>query len=145
MNKKKFEAVLGCEAGPLFFRVPFDVKAAFGHARAAVKVTVDGHEYRSTVSVYSGKFYVPLRKDRREEFGLHVGDEVRVTLEPDVAAREVEAPKDLRAAFAKDARAKERWAELSYSRRKEIVDSLTEAKRPETRARRLARFVADLG
>lgn len=48
------------------------------------------------------------------------------------------APADLRAALARHARARAAWAGFAPSHKREYVEWITEAKRPETRARRLA-------
>lgn len=137
MAAKKFKAVLGSDAGNLFFEVPFDVRREFGKARPPVKVSINGHSYRSTIAVYGGKYYLPVRKDRREQAGVKGGDVVQVTLALDTAVRRVAPPPELLAAFEKKAEAKARWASLSYSHQKEHAQAIREAKKPETRARRV--------
>jgi uncharacterized protein YdeI (YjbR/CyaY-like superfamily) len=56
----------------------------------------------------------------------------------------VEVPADLQAALDASRRAAEFWAGLSKSNRYAIVYGLEDAKRPETRTRRLEKFVAML-
>ena len=142
---KKFTAVLGSEEhGGLFFEVPFDVKAVFGRARPPVCVTVNGYAFRTTVSVYGGCSYVGVRRSHREAAGVAVGDRVRVTMALDEAPRVVSAPAELTAALKKDAAAKAAWSELSYSHKKEWADAIRDAKRPETRARRVDKALASL-
>lgn len=51
----------------------------------------------------------------------------------------LEVPDDLTAALAGDKAAAAAFERLSFSHRKEYVEWITEAKKPETRARRLAR------
>jgi hypothetical protein len=80
MSAKSFRAKLGAEGHALFFEVPFDVKKEFGKARPPVKVSVNGHSYRSTVSVYGGKYYLPVRMERREEAGIKAGNIIKVTV-----------------------------------------------------------------
>jgi uncharacterized protein YdeI (YjbR/CyaY-like superfamily) len=65
-------------------------------------------------------------------------DRVRVTMELDTEPRTVRVPPDLRAALREDADARASFAKLSYTHRREYVDWIEEAKRPETRARRVA-------
>ncbi len=131
--RKQFKAKLGTEgAGSLFFEVPFDPREAFGAARAKVKVTVNGHTYRSTVAVYGGRSYVPVRKSNRDAAGVAVGDVVNVTMELDTEPRVVEVPVALAKALAKDKRAKAAWGKLSYSHQKEHADWIAGAKRAET-------------
>lgn len=148
MPSKKFRTRLGAEGHALFFEVPFDVKQEFGKARPPVKVSVNGHTYRSTVSVYGGRYYVPVRRERREEAGLKAGDIIDVTLAPDTQRRSVTPPADLMAALKKNAAARQRWNALSYTCKKEHTDAILQAKRPETRARRVAKtliMLADRG
>lgn len=58
--------------------------------------------------------------------------------------RTLRPPTDLAAALKKNSAAQTTWTGLSYSHRKEFVTWLNEAKRPETRARRLATTLARL-
>jgi uncharacterized protein YdeI (YjbR/CyaY-like superfamily) len=59
-------------------------------------------------------------------------------------ARTAEVPDDLERALARNAKARESFAALSAGGRYSILYSIEEAKRPETRARRIERFVAML-
>ena len=52
--------------------------------------------------------------------------------------RVLEIPQDLTAALRKNAKARKSFENFSYSHRKEYVDWITEAKREETRRKRLA-------
>ena len=83
MSIKKFRAKLGSAGRPLFVTVPFDVRKEFGKARPQVRVSVNGHSYRSTISVYGGKYYLPVRSDHREAADVEAGDIVEVTIGPD--------------------------------------------------------------
>ena len=131
--KKRFKAKLGTEdPGSLFFELPFDPEEAFGTTRARLKVTVNGHAYRSTVAVYAGRSYIPVRKANRDAAGVEVGDVVDVVLELDTEPRVVEVPAPLAKALEKNPRAKAAWAKLSYSHQKEHADAVASAKRPET-------------
>jgi hypothetical protein len=144
MSIKSFRTKLGSDAGALFIEVPFDVKKEFGRARAPVKVSISGYQFESTVAVYGGKYYVPIRKDRRDSAGVKAGDSVNVTLAPDTAVRTVKPPPELSAALANNATAQAHWAKLSYSHKREHADAILKAKRPETRARRVQAVVEKL-
>jgi hypothetical protein len=139
---KKFKAKLGTEdAGSLFIELPFDPKEAFGMTRAKVKVTVNGHTYRSTVAVYGGRFYLPVRKSNRDAAGVSVGEVVSVQVALDTEPRTVDVPRPLAHALAKNRRAKAAWNKLSYSHQREYADHITGAKRPETVAARVRKAV----
>jgi regulator of protease activity HflC (stomatin/prohibitin superfamily) len=144
MPAKKFKAILGAKGHSLFFEVPLDVKQEFGRARPPVKVSINGYTYRSTVSVYGGKYYLPVRQERREEAGLKAGDMINVTVALDTEVRTVEPPPELSAAFKKNGAAQERWEKLSFTHKKEHAQAILEAKKPETRARRVEKTLAML-
>jgi hypothetical protein len=137
MSAKSFRAKLGAKGHSLFFEVPLDVRKEFGKARPPVKVTINGHTYRSTVSVYGGKYYLPVRQERRDEAGLKGGDIIDVKIALDTEPRTVTPPSELSAAFKKSATAKVQWEKLSFTHKKEHADAILQAKKPETRARRV--------
>ena len=66
------------------------------------------------------------------------GDSIAIELELDTEPRTVTVPQDLQRALARDRKTAAAWEALSYTNRKEIARSLEEAKKPETRGRRLA-------
>jgi hypothetical protein len=142
---ERFTAILGGEAGerPLV-EVPFDVKERFGRARAPVRGTVDGTDFRTTVAVYGGRYYVGFNKGVRDRAGIAIGDEVEVALEPDREPRTVEVPPPLAAVLEEDATAKAAFDGLSYTHRSEYARWIAEAKRHETRDRRVTKAVAML-
>lgn len=142
---ERFTAILGGEDGerPLM-EVPFDVKERFGRARAPVRGTVDGAEFRTTVAVYGGRYYLGFNSELRDRAGIAIGDQVEVTLELDREPRTVDVPPALAAALEKDPTAKTAFEGLSFTHRNEYARWIAEAKRDETRERRLERAVAML-
>ena len=91
--------------------------------------------------VYGGTTYLGLRKDVREAAGVSVGDELKVTMELDDEPREVEVPLALAAALAADDAARVAYEGLSFTHRKEYAQWIAEAKRPETRERRVRKAI----
>jgi uncharacterized protein YdeI (YjbR/CyaY-like superfamily) len=83
-------------------------------------------------------------KSIQESAGVGFGDTVAIELEVDTAPRLVEPPADLARAMAKDKKMSAGWEKLSFTSKKEMARSLEEAKRPETRERRLAAAIAKL-
>jgi hypothetical protein len=125
--------------------VPEDVVTALGSGnRPPVTVTVGGHSYRTTVARMGGRFLVPLSAENRTAAGVAAGDQVEVDIELDSGPREVAVPGDLAAALAGDDTARANFDGLSFTHRKEWVRWIEEAKRPETRATRLAKTVESL-
>jgi bifunctional DNA-binding transcriptional regulator/antitoxin component of YhaV-PrlF toxin-antitoxin module len=125
--------------GGRWIEVPFDAREAFGEARAPVAGTVNGVEFRARLSVYDGKTYLGLRKEIRDAAGIDVGDPVEAVLERDDAPRDVEVPPALAEALQGDAAAREAFDTLSFTHRKEYARWIADAKRDETRERRVAK------
>jgi Bacteriocin-protection, YdeI or OmpD-Associated/Domain of unknown function (DUF1905) len=123
------------------FRVPFDLREAFGRARPPVKVTIRGHTWRTTPGVYGGVGHVVVNRDVKSATGVDAPERVAVVMEPDSEPRQVAVPKDLAAALADDPEAKKAFGTMSFTHRREYVDWIGEAKRPDTRARRVVATV----
>ena len=128
-----------------FIPVPFDPAPVFGKVRAPVKVTLNGYTYRSTIAAMGGTTCVPLRKSNREAAGLEGGETLDVKLELDTEVRSVTPPADLVRALKAAPPAWERWRELSFTHQREYVESVEEAKKPETRVRRVESAVRSIG
>lgn len=125
--------------------VPAEVVEALGAGkRPAVRVTIGGHTYRTTVASMGGRFLVPLSAENRTAAGVAAGDRVEVDVEPDMAPREVAVPDDLVAGFAEHPEAATAFHALAYTHRKEWVRWIEEAKRPQTREDRVAKTIAGL-
>jgi Bacteriocin-protection, YdeI or OmpD-Associated/Domain of unknown function (DUF1905) len=139
MPAKRFTVELErADKSAAMFRVPFDLTEAFGRARPPVKVTIRGHTWRTTPGVYGGVAHIGLNREVRAATGVDAGDRVAVALELDTEPRTVRVPADLRKALAAEPPAKAAFAALSFTHRREYVEWIEEAKRPETRARRIA-------
>lgn len=88
----RFESVMRLQGNNTGIEVPPDVVEALGGGkRAAVVVSVNGFEYRSTIGVMGGRFLIPFSSDKRAASGISGGDAITVELELDTAARTVEA------------------------------------------------------
>jgi hypothetical protein len=125
--------------------VPAELVARLGTAkRPPVRVTINGHTYRSTVAVMGGAFMVGVSAENRAQADVAGGDEVDVELELDAGPREVSVPPDLAAALEDDPAARERFDSLSYSHKRAHVLSVEGAKTAETRDRRLAKVISTL-
>ena len=126
-------------------QIPDDVVATLGTGRRpAVRITVGGHTYRTTVASMGGRFLVPLSAENRAAAGVAAGDEVDVDIELDEAPREIAVPDDLAAALAVDDQARTYFDSLAFTHRKEWVRWIEEAKKPETRTTRVAKTVQSL-
>ncbi len=144
--KKRFQAVVQSDDESAFtmIKIPFDAKEVFGKGRPPVRVTLNGYAYRSTLAPYGGVYYLPIKKNVLEGAHVKAGDRVTVVLELDEAQRTVRLPSDLARALKASPAAQARWKQLSFTHQKEYVSAIEEAKRPETRARRIEKVIAQL-
>jgi hypothetical protein len=125
--------------------VPAKIVASLGSGkRPAVRVTLNGHTYRSTVAVMDGKYMLPLSAENRAAAGVAAGDKVEVEVALDDAPREVAVPPDLAAALKRDAAARKFFEGLSYSHKRWYVLWIEGAKKAETREKRVGEAVVRL-
>jgi len=120
------------------------VDALAAGKRPPVRVTLHEHTYRTTVARMGGRFLVPVSAEVRKAAGVTAGDELDVGIELDDAPRTVDVPADLAAALAEAPAAAQAWEKLAYTHQKEWARSVEDAKKPETRARRIAAAVDTL-
>jgi hypothetical protein len=112
-----------------------------GAKRFPVLATVNGYTWRTTITRMGGEFLLGLSRAVREQASAEAGDIVEVDLELDTAPREVEVPEALASALADDPAAQAAFDALSYTHRKEYARWVEEAKREETRQRRVTQAV----
>ena len=103
-----------------------------------VKVTVNGTPVALRLARMGGENLIGFRKSVRAELGIELGDTLQVTIERDDAPREVALPGELQQALDAHPEAKAAFERLAPSHRKEHARSVAEAKRPETREKRVA-------
>ena len=110
-----------------------------------VNAVIAGTPYRgSLMPMGDGTYCLGVLKSIQEAAGVAYGDSITIDLELDISPRIVELPADLAKAIKGDKKATSSWEALSYTNRKEMARSLEEAKRPETRERRLAQALGSL-
>jgi hypothetical protein len=127
------------DSGGAGFDVPHEVAEALSDAkRPPVVVTIGDHEFRTRLAVYGGQPMVGVSKANRAASGIGIGDRFDVAIAVDEEPRTVEVPGDLAAALAADPEAATAFDRLSFTHRREYVNWITEARKPETRARRVA-------
>ncbi len=109
-----------------------------GAKRFAVRATVNSYTWRTTVTRMGGESLLGLSRAVRAAAGAEAGDTVEVELELDTAPREVVVPEALARALAADPVAGAAFDGLAYTHRKEYARWIDEARREETRERRVA-------
>jgi len=126
--------------------VPAEVVEGLGAGkRVPVRVTLGGYTYRTTVAPYNGAYMIPLSAEHRAAAGVEAGQAVDVGIEVDTEPRTVEVPADFAKALKASTTARARFDALAYSHQRRWVLSIEDAKTPETRARRIAKAIEELG
>jgi Bacteriocin-protection, YdeI or OmpD-Associated/Domain of unknown function (DUF1905) len=117
-----------------------DQVAEVGEGRKAfpVQATINGYTWAGRVSRMGGELLLGLNREVRTGAGVEAGDEVTVTIALDEAPREVDVPAALAQALDGDATAKATFDALAFTHRKEFARWIAEAKKDETRERRVA-------
>jgi hypothetical protein len=120
-----------------------DVARVFGRkGRVPVVATfANGHSFRTSLTPMRGTHILPVNAEMREIAGLTEGERVSVTLSEDCEERTVAVADDLATALSA-AGVRGAFDRMSYSHRKEWARALEDAKRPETRTKRIADCVA---
>ncbi len=125
--------------------VPTTVLDELGTSRKpAVKVTINGFTYRSTVATVDGRFMIGVSNDVRKAAGVVAGETVDVELELDTEPREVVVPADFAVALDAEPAARSFFDGLSYSNKRRFVLPIDDAKTAETRQRRIEASVVKL-
>ena len=123
-------------------RIPDDVQQDLGaSARIAVRGTINGYGFRSSIFPDGGARIMMVNRAMQQGAGAASGDTVRLVIEPDSLPRTVTVPADLARAFTRAPAAREKFDGLSYSHRKAYVEWIEEAKRLETRQRRVEKAI----
>lgn len=124
---------------------PFDVIEVFQRkGRVAVKGTINGFPFRSSLMNMGDGHMMVVNAQLRAGGKCKAGDTVEVVMELDEEERTVDVPTSLKKIINSDPRAKEFWGKLSFTHQKEWVKAIEEAKKPETREKRIAAMMSDL-
>jgi hypothetical protein len=109
--------------------------------RPPVLAVVNGHQFRTTVGVMSGKYLVGVNAALRQETGLRAGDAITVTLSVATEPRSVDVPADFAVAMTAAAGTRAFFDALSNSLQRYHIDNINAAKTEETRQRRVDKAV----
>ena len=120
------------------FTLPFDTRDVWGKRKVPVKVTINGYTWRSTVGNRDGVQYIVVNAAARRGASVKAGDLVTIALEPDTDKREIHIPDSLQRALG--IKLTEKLNRLSFSHKKEFIVWYSEAKKEETRDRRVEKM-----
>ena len=137
MTSITFETTLQHNGSMCCIPIEFDPKPLFGKVRAPVVVTLKGYRYRSTIAAMHGSYFIPLRKSHLEAAGLDGTEHLEVTLSLDPALRKIELSDTLASLLRASPARWQAWLDLSYSHQREHVEAIEQARKPETRQRRI--------
>ena len=129
-------------AGALVFTDDEVAAMGDGGKTFAVTVTIGETTLPLRLARMGGESLVGFSKAARAQAGVDIGDEVTFTITADSQPREVEVPDDLAAALDEDASVRSAFDGLAYTHRRSFVSWVTDAKREQTRADRVAKTVA---
>ena len=145
-SKATFKTIL-LQAGKTAtgIKIPPEIIEKLGAGKKPpVKVTINGFTYRSTVAVMADAFMVGVNAENRIGAKVNGGDKIEVTIELDTEERVVEIPADFQKILNKHPEAKKKFATLSYSKQKELVVPITDAKTEETKQKRIEKALSIL-
>ena len=141
---KRFRVLINRDEGSEVcgINVPFDVEKTFGaRGRVPVRGTLNGAPFRSSLFPMGGCHFMPINRKLRESSGVRGGETVPVTMERDTEPRVITPPPDFARALKTSKEAQATWDKLSYTHRREHVEHVEEAKRPDTRQRRIEKSI----
>jgi hypothetical protein len=114
-----------------------------GRGRVNIILRHEDHRFRTSVSVYRGEWMFVVNKAMRAA-GLLPGASYPLELIRDLEKKRAEPAPDVLAALGKSSAVKAAWEKLAPSYQREHLRRIEEAKRPETRARRIGKLVDEL-
>jgi hypothetical protein len=143
MTKYKFKAKIEAgDGGGAYVLFPYDTVKEFGtKGRVPVKAAFNGVPYKGSLFKYSNPLHMlGMLKAIREKTGKGPGDTIEVVVWRDEVARTVEVPAQFENLIKKEGLFTV-FKKLSYTHRKEYCRWITEAKKEETRLRRLEKAI----
>jgi hypothetical protein len=143
MKKYTFEAdIRAGERGGAYVVFPYDAEKEFGtKGKVPVQATIDGVSERGGLFRMGTPYHIlGVPKAIREQIRKGPGDVVTVVLRKDEEPREVEVPAAFKA-LMKKAGVLSYFESLSFTHRKEYCHWIADAKKDETRTRRMGKAV----
>ncbi len=146
MKPKRYQyktTLFSLDRGGVYAGFPFSVKEEYGtNGPIRVKSWIDGF-YRegSLMPIGNGEHAIYVRKEIQEAIGKKEGQEVEIVLEKNNEPRTLEIPEDFQWLLDDDHELKQKFEKLSFYNKCAIVHHINEAKRDETRVRRIENMI----
>lgn len=146
MVKQSFEAIIKRhDPGWHYIDMPFDVREQFGSSsRISVNASIDGFCYSTSLIPGAEGHYMVISQEMRDAAGKVLGDTLSVVLDIEDKPREIAVPADIQQALKKNVVACERFTALAYTHRKRYIEWIKDAKKQETRVKRITRLVEEM-
>jgi hypothetical protein len=145
MKKYEFEGIIQKHEGmdAAFVEFPYDTEKEFGQkGMVKVRITAEGHTWRSSLAKMGlDCHWIGLTQAVRKIICKNPGDKIHLIVEKDTEERTVEIPQELKIIFAKEKSAASFFDKLSYTHKKEYAQWISDAKKPETRKRRIEKTI----
>lgn len=103
-------------------------------------MTIDGKKFQRNLARYAGEYMMVFNKELRDETGYRAGDRVQILLERDQEERRVQIPEDIMDVM-RETGVLPAWEKQSYSHQKEHIDWILDAKKDETKERRIDKLI----
>lgn len=143
-NPQSFDATIQKSGSKALITIPFDPNVAWGQKeRHYLHGTVNGMRLRATLQEEDGDFVISVGAAARRDMQIDIGDTVSVTVEPE-GPQLYNMADDIVTALAAEPEATAFFNSLATHYRKNYVNWIEDAKRPETRAKRIEESVAAL-
>lgn len=127
-----------------FVEFPFSTEELF-NKKGQVKIKAvfdDTVEYRGSLAKMKSDCHIlGLTQEIRKQLGKNFGDEISVSFTEDLEERTVEIADDILTFFNENPEARALFDKMSYTRRKEYIRWINEAKKPETRENRKVKMI----
>jgi len=144
MKPRRFKGSITKSGNRAIIAIPFDPDDAWGpNEQHHINGSVNGCDVRGRLESDGTQFFLALGPAWRRDNGLDVGAKVDVVLQPE-GPQSGELSPDVSAALEAEPEAQAFFDSLASFYRKNFIRWIESAKRPETRAARIAQMVAAL-
>ncbi|MCL5996959.1 MAG: YdeI/OmpD-associated family protein [Chloroflexi bacterium] len=141
-STRKFKAKVSESGSSVFIPIPFDPNEVWGaKQRHYVAGTINGCAIRGPLSSDGQSFFLPLGAAWRRGAKIGTDEQVTVTISPEGPQQGNLAP-DVAAALAAEPNALTFFESLATFYRNTYIKWIESAKRPETRAARIAEMMS---
>jgi bifunctional DNA-binding transcriptional regulator/antitoxin component of YhaV-PrlF toxin-antitoxin module len=126
----------------IIYTTPTITEQLGSRTRISIKGTINKTAFTGSLfPTGQGTHYLVVNKKLREQAGVKSGDTVFLVIEIDKSPQRPEVPADLAKALEKFPQAKKKFEILSPSHQKEYAAYVDEAKKEETKKRRIAKVI----